>query len=40
MGLYVIRGDNVVVIGELDNHVDSQLNVNNIKGEPLIPLIN
>uniref|UniRef100_A0A8W8LSR6 U6 snRNA-associated Sm-like protein LSm8 n=1 Tax=Magallana gigas TaxID=29159 RepID=A0A8W8LSR6_MAGGI len=35
LGLYIIRGDNVAVIGEIDDDVDNGLDFNNIKAEPL-----
>lgn len=35
LGLYIIRGDNVAVIGELDEDVDSHLDLSSIKAEPL-----
>lgn len=35
LGLYIIRGDNVAVIGEIDDDADNGLDFNNIKAEPL-----
>ncbi|XP_064607237.1 U6 snRNA-associated Sm-like protein LSm8 [Liolophura sinensis] len=35
LGLYIIRGDNVAVIGELDDDTDNGLDFNNIHAEPL-----
>ncbi|CAG0881573.1 unnamed protein product [Darwinula stevensoni] len=40
LGLYIIRGDNVAVIGELDEELDSRLDLHNIRAEPLNPIIN
>ncbi|KAK3587563.1 hypothetical protein CHS0354_004853 [Potamilus streckersoni] len=38
LGLYIIRGDNVAVIGEVDEDTDSSLDFNTIKAEPLNPV--
>ncbi|KAI9599218.1 hypothetical protein BDF19DRAFT_381706, partial [Syncephalis fuscata] len=38
LGLYVVRGDNVVLVGEVDTEVDSVIDYPNIKAEPLRPL--
>ncbi|GAQ84239.1 U6 snRNA-associated Sm-like protein LSm8 [Klebsormidium nitens] len=35
LGLYIIRGDNVAVVGELDEELDSNLDLGQIKAEPL-----
>ncbi|KAJ1525028.1 U6 snRNA-associated Sm-like protein LSm8 [Frankliniella fusca] len=35
LGLHIIRGDNVAVVGEMDEDVDSQINLANIRAEPL-----
>ncbi|XP_046339492.1 U6 snRNA-associated Sm-like protein LSm8 [Haliotis rubra] len=35
LGLYIVRGDNVAVIGEIDDDTDSAMDFNNIKAEPL-----
>ncbi|KAI9556462.1 U6 snRNA-associated Sm-like protein LSm8 [Daphnia magna] len=35
LGLHIIRGDNVVLIGEIDNELDSRLNLSEIRAEPL-----
>lgn len=39
LGLYIIRGDNVAVIGEIDEDVDKNLDLANIKAEPLAPVV-
>ncbi|XP_060076424.1 U6 snRNA-associated Sm-like protein LSm8 [Ylistrum balloti] len=39
LGLYIIRGDNVAVIGEIDDDTDGGLDFNNIKAEPLNSVI-
>uniref|UniRef100_A0A914XDU1 U6 snRNA-associated Sm-like protein LSm8 n=1 Tax=Plectus sambesii TaxID=2011161 RepID=A0A914XDU1_9BILA len=38
LGLYIIRGDNVALIGELDEDIDKRLDFANIKAEPLGPI--
>ncbi|KAG7278595.1 hypothetical protein CRUP_013337 [Coryphaenoides rupestris] len=35
LGLYIVRGDNVAVIGEVDEETDSTLDLSNIRAEPL-----
>ncbi|PWA21841.1 hypothetical protein CCH79_00017802 [Gambusia affinis] len=35
LGLYIVRGDNVAVIGEIDEETDSTLDLGNIRAEPL-----
>ncbi|CAH0549028.1 unnamed protein product [Brassicogethes aeneus] len=35
LGLHIIRGDNVAIIGLIDEDVDNRLNLANIKAEPL-----
>ncbi|XP_071491305.1 U6 snRNA-associated Sm-like protein LSm8 [Diadema setosum] len=35
LGLYIIRGDNIAVIGEVDEDVDTGLDLPNIRAEPL-----
>ncbi|XP_071818352.1 U6 snRNA-associated Sm-like protein LSm8 [Apostichopus japonicus] len=39
LGLYIIRGDNIAVIGEVDDDTDSSLDLSNIKAEPLNPVV-
>ncbi|XP_014677696.1 PREDICTED: U6 snRNA-associated Sm-like protein LSm8 [Priapulus caudatus] len=35
LGLYIVRGDNVAVVGEIDEDADKQLDLSTIKAEPL-----
>ncbi|XP_066144112.1 U6 snRNA-associated Sm-like protein LSm8 [Euwallacea fornicatus] len=39
LGLHIIRGDNVAIIGQIDEEVDNRLNLTNIKAEPLNPVV-
>ncbi|KAJ8750228.1 hypothetical protein K2173_014143 [Erythroxylum novogranatense] len=39
LGLYIIRGDNISVVGELDEELDSQLDLSNLRAHPLKPVI-
>ncbi|XP_067127184.1 U6 snRNA-associated Sm-like protein LSm8 [Centruroides vittatus] len=39
LGLYIIRGDNIAVVGEVDDELDSRLDLSNIKAEPLNPVV-
>eukprot|EP00606_Chrysophyceae_sp_TOSAG23-5_P000190 GSChrysophyteH2.ASY1.ANO1.487.1 assembled CDS len=38
LGLYIVRGDNIAMIGELDSDADGQRDLNDIKAEPLKPV--
>lgn len=35
LGLYIIRGDNIAVIGEIDEEADSNLDLSSIRADPL-----
>lgn len=35
LGLYIIRGDNIAVIGEIDEEADANLDLNSIRADPL-----
>ncbi|XP_055533022.1 U6 snRNA-associated Sm-like protein LSm8 [Wyeomyia smithii] len=39
LGLHIIRGDNVAVIGQLDESIDSKLDFASIRGMPLEPVV-
>ncbi|KAK9735051.1 hypothetical protein RND81_04G180600 [Saponaria officinalis] len=39
LGLYIIRGDNISVIGELDEELDAGLELSELRGHPLKPII-
>ncbi|XP_074026606.1 U6 snRNA-associated Sm-like protein LSm8 isoform X3 [Leptinotarsa decemlineata] len=39
LGLHIIRGDNVALIGQIDEEIDNRLNLANIKAEPLNPVV-
>lgn len=39
LGLHIIRGDNIAVIGLIDDGIDSRLDFANIRGEPLGPVV-
>ncbi|KAL3270803.1 hypothetical protein HHI36_021325 [Cryptolaemus montrouzieri] len=39
LGLHIIRGDNVAIIGLIDEEIDNRLNLTNIKAEPLNAVI-
>ncbi|EFJ34241.1 hypothetical protein SELMODRAFT_83281, partial [Selaginella moellendorffii] len=38
LGLYIIRGDNIAVVGELDDEMESTLDLTAIKAHPLKPI--
>jgi len=35
LGLHIVRGDNICVVGEVDEDIDQMLDFYNIKSEPL-----
>nr|CDS17743.1 U6 snRNA associated Sm protein LSm8 [Echinococcus granulosus] len=39
LGLYIIRGQNVAVVGEVDEDLDSRVDFENLRAEPLNPII-
>ncbi|XP_071961150.1 major facilitator superfamily domain-containing protein 3-like [Antedon mediterranea] len=39
LGLYIIRGDNIAVIGEIDDETDSSMDMSDIRAEPLNPVV-
>ncbi|GJQ78074.1 hypothetical protein Trydic_g2416 [Trypoxylus dichotomus] len=39
LGLHIIRGDNVAIIGLVDEDLDNRLNLSSIKAEPLNPVV-
>ncbi|WVY90279.1 hypothetical protein V8G54_035793 [Vigna mungo] len=39
LGLYIIRGDNISVVGELDEDLDSNLDLSKLRAHPLRPVI-
>jgi U6 snRNA-associated Sm-like protein LSm8 len=39
LGLYIIRGDNIAVIGEIDEEMDSTLDLTEIRAEPLNAIV-
>ena len=38
LGLYVIRGDNIAVVGEIDEDIDRRLNFSFIRALPIQPI--
>ncbi|BFG33328.1 sm-like protein LSM8 [Prunus yedoensis var. nudiflora] len=39
LGLYIIRGDNISIVGELDADLDSTIDWSNMRAYPLKPVI-
>lgn len=39
LGLHIIRGDNIAIVGEIDEAVDSRLDFGAIYSEPLMPIV-
>jgi len=38
LGLYIVRGDNVAIIGEVDESMDRQLDLEKLRAAPLQPI--
>ncbi|KAF7404893.1 U6 snRNA-associated Sm-like protein LSm8 [Vespa mandarinia] len=38
LGLHIIRGDNVAIVGELDDEMDARLDLSAIRADPLSPI--
>ncbi|CAJ0579680.1 unnamed protein product, partial [Mesorhabditis spiculigera] len=38
LGLYIIRGDNVALIGEIDEELDKRIDFEKVKAAPLAPI--
>lgn len=38
MGLYLVRGDNVAIVGELDEQMDSRVELADVRAPPLKPI--
>ncbi|XP_012276157.1 U6 snRNA-associated Sm-like protein LSm8 [Orussus abietinus] len=39
LGLHIIRGDNVAIVGELDDEMDARLDLSTIRADPLSAVI-
>lgn len=39
LGLHIVRGDNIAVIGQIDEALDARLDFQAIRGEPLGPVV-
>lgn len=39
LGLYVIRGDNIAVVGEVDDELNREIDLSSVRAAPLKPLI-
>lgn len=39
LGLYIIRGDNIAVVGELDEDVELTLDLTTVRAEPIKPVV-
>ncbi|XP_028094514.1 uncharacterized protein LOC114294600 [Camellia sinensis] len=39
LGLYIIRGDNISIVGELDEELDANLDLSKLRAHPLKPVI-
>ncbi|KAF7136124.1 hypothetical protein RHSIM_Rhsim08G0023300 [Rhododendron simsii] len=39
LGLYIIRGDNISIVGEIDEELDAGLDLSKLRAHPLKPVI-
>ncbi len=39
LGLYIVRGDNIAVVGEVDEEADAELDLASMMAEPLKPVV-
>mmetsp|Transcript_4688 Transcript_4688/g.13902 ORF Transcript_4688/g.13902 Transcript_4688/m.13902 type:complete len:97 (+) Transcript_4688:128-418(+) len=39
LGLYIVRGDNIAIIGELDQELDAQVDLSMVRAAPLKPVV-
>eukprot|EP00050_Salpingoeca_kvevrii_P007682 m.297810 g.297810 ORF g.297810 m.297810 type:complete len:92 (+) comp13705_c0_seq1:3-278(+) len=39
LGLYIIRGDNVALVGEINEHLDESISLDKVSAQPLNPVI-
>mmetsp|Transcript_48 Transcript_48/g.117 ORF Transcript_48/g.117 Transcript_48/m.117 type:complete len:96 (+) Transcript_48:53-340(+) len=39
LGLYIVRGDNIAIIGLIDEQKDSKINLSQLRAEPLKPVV-
>ena len=39
LGLHIVRGDNIAIVGELDEEVDRRLDLANMKADPIPSLV-
>ncbi|CAF0783468.1 unnamed protein product [Brachionus calyciflorus] len=38
LGVFIIRGDNVAIVGEVDEDLDRQIDLTHIRADPLLPI--
>eukprot|EP00038_Savillea_parva_P009124 m.181414 g.181414 ORF g.181414 m.181414 type:complete len:93 (-) comp15249_c0_seq1:207-485(-) len=39
LGLYIVRGDNIAVLGEVDTELDSQIDLSEVMAPPIPPVV-
>merc|ERR1712080_30295 len=39
LGLHIVRGDNIAVIGEIDEEIDKPLDLKNVRAEPITSIV-
>ena len=39
LGLHLVRGDNIAVIGEVDEEIDKRIDLNNVRAEQIASIV-
>ena len=39
LGLHIVRGDNIAIIGEIDEEIDKRLDLKNVRAEPITSIV-
>ena len=39
LGLHLVRGDNIAVIGEVDEEIDKRIDLSNVRAEPIASIV-
>ncbi len=39
LGLHIVRGDNIAVIGEIDEEVDKRWDLSSVRAEPIVSIV-
>jgi U6 snRNA-associated Sm-like protein LSm8 len=39
LGLHILRGDNIAIIGEVDEDIDKRWNLSEVRADPIISIV-